>query len=96
MTDLTVKTGPELQALRKQAADRFTAIAMKYVPEDWTVEYHKPLSGSCWPAVKRIQAPPGDAQGALHLSARVRAWASAPRRRQRATRYGNGSRALGT
>jgi hypothetical protein len=54
---MTVKTGTELQALRKQAAERFTAIAMQYVPEGWTVEYHKSLSGSCWPARKRIQAP---------------------------------------
>jgi hypothetical protein len=56
---MTVKTGAELQALRKEAAERFTAIAMQSVPEGWTVEYHKSLSGSCWPAQKRIQAPRG-------------------------------------
>jgi hypothetical protein len=50
---MTIKTGPELQALRKQAADRFMAIAMQYVPEGWTVEYHKPLSGYCFLAERK-------------------------------------------
>jgi hypothetical protein len=53
---MTVKTGAELQALRKQAAERFTAIAMQYVPDGWTVEYHKPLSRRCFVAEKKIQA----------------------------------------
>jgi hypothetical protein len=64
---MTVKTGAELQALRKEAAERSTAIAMQYVPEGWTVEYHKPLSGSCWPAQKRIQAPRPITRKALYI-----------------------------
>jgi hypothetical protein len=54
---MTVKTGPELQALRKQAAERFTAIAMQYVPEGYTIEYCKSLSGGHCGARKLIVAP---------------------------------------
>jgi hypothetical protein len=54
---MTVKTRAELQALRKQAAERFTAIAMQHVPEGWTVEYHKPLSGCCRFEQKLIETP---------------------------------------
>jgi hypothetical protein len=57
VTDLTVKTGPELQALRKQAAERFTAIAMRYVPEGYTIEYCKSLSGGHCGSRKLIRAP---------------------------------------
>jgi hypothetical protein len=44
-TRLTLRTGAELHAARKAAAERFTAIAMSYVPEGYTVQYRKSLSG---------------------------------------------------
>lgn len=50
-------TTEELQAARKAAAERFTAIAMRYVPEGYTVEYRKSLSGRCLIRQKIIQVP---------------------------------------
>lgn len=50
-------TGPELQAARKAAAERFTTIGMRYVPEGWTVEYRKSLTGYCCYDPRRIEAP---------------------------------------
>jgi hypothetical protein len=52
-----VRSGAELQAARQAAAERFTAIAMQYVPEGYRVEYRKSLSGSHWGKSKLIQAP---------------------------------------
>jgi hypothetical protein len=56
-----------VQALRKQAAERFTAIATRYVPEGWTIEYHKSLSGRCFLAEKKIQAPRPVTRKALYI-----------------------------
>jgi len=50
-------TGAELQAARKAAAERFEAIAKLYIPEGYTVEYRKSLSGRHWGDRKLIQAP---------------------------------------
>jgi len=50
-------SGEELQAARRRAAERFTAIAMLYVPEGWTVQYRKSLSGRAFYVSKRIEAP---------------------------------------
>lgn len=50
-------SGSELQAARKTAAERFTAIAMRYVPEGYTIEYRKSLSGRHFGQRKLIQAP---------------------------------------
>lgn len=54
---MTIRTGTELQAARKAAAERFTAIAMRYVPEGYTVEWRKSLSGRHYGGAKLIQAP---------------------------------------
>jgi len=54
---MTPLTGQELQAARKAAAERFTAIAMLYVPEGYTIEYRKSLSGRHSASAKRISAP---------------------------------------
>jgi hypothetical protein len=54
---MALMSGAELQAARKAAAERFTAIAMRYVPEGYTVEYRKSLSGRHWGTRKLIQAP---------------------------------------
>lgn len=52
------RSGAELQAARKAAAERFTAIAMQYVPEGYRVEYRKSLSGRHYGGdMKLIQAP---------------------------------------
>jgi hypothetical protein len=34
---MAIRTGAELQAARRVAAERFMAIAMMYVPEGWTI-----------------------------------------------------------
>jgi hypothetical protein len=54
---MAIRTGAELQAARKAAAERFMAIAMRYVPEGYRVEYRKSLSGSHYGESKLIQAP---------------------------------------
>jgi hypothetical protein len=55
---MTLRTGAELQEARRAAAERFTAIAMQYVPEGYRVEYRKSLSGSHYGGeTKLIQAP---------------------------------------
>lgn len=50
-------TAAELQVARKAAAARFTAIALKYVPDGYTIEYRKSLSGRHFGMQKLIQAP---------------------------------------
>lgn len=50
------RSGADLQAARKAAAERFTAIAMQYVPEGWEVVYRKSLSGYCSYG-KRLSVP---------------------------------------
>lgn len=47
----------DLQQARKDAADRFTAIGMAYLPEGWTWHVRKSLTGRCWFAEKKIEAP---------------------------------------
>jgi hypothetical protein len=50
------RSGAELQAARRAAAERFTAIAMQYVPEGYRVEYRN-CRGYHYPIEKLIQAP---------------------------------------
>jgi hypothetical protein len=38
----------DLAALRREAADRFYAIGMSYLPEGWTYKFRKSLSGRCF------------------------------------------------
>jgi hypothetical protein len=52
-----IRTGAELQAARRAAAERFQAIAMQYVPDGYTVQYRKSLSGRHYGKRKLIQAP---------------------------------------
>lgn len=58
-------------ALARQAkadlANRLTAIALKYVPDGWTVEYRKSLSGRAWGDKKLIQTPRPVTRRALHI-----------------------------
>lgn len=55
----------KLRLARVEAAERFTAIAMKYVPPGYTVEYRKSLSGRCGPT--RIIAPRPITRKALYI-----------------------------
>ena len=38
----------DLQQARREAAQRFEAIGMSYLPEGWTFAYRKSLSGVCY------------------------------------------------
>jgi hypothetical protein len=67
---MTLRTGAELQAARRAAAERFTAIAMSYMPEGYTVENRKSLSGRhCGKKVADPSSPSGHPQGPVYLSA---------------------------
>jgi hypothetical protein len=61
-------SGAELQAARKRAAERFEAIAAKYVPEGWTVQYCKSLwSGRCIYKSRTIVGPRPVTRKALYI-----------------------------
>lgn len=64
---MAVRSGAELQALRKAAADRFMAIAERYTPEGYTIEYRKSLSGRHFGKRKLIQAPRPVTRKALYM-----------------------------
>src|SRR5262245_55504070 len=64
---MAIRTGAELQAARKAPADRSMAIAMQYVPEGYTVEYRKSLSGRHWGKRELIQAPRPVTRKALYI-----------------------------
>jgi hypothetical protein len=57
----------ELKAARSAAAVRFEAIGKLYVPEGYTVEYRKSLSGRHWGSRKLIQAPRPITRKALYI-----------------------------
>jgi hypothetical protein len=63
---MTPLTGDKLHAARKAAAQRFTAIAMMYVPEGWKVETRK-CRGYCKYDSKTIVAPKPVTRKSLHL-----------------------------
>jgi hypothetical protein len=54
---LTPLSAEQLQQARKEAAARFEAIAMKYVPEGYTISYRKSLSGRHSGRKKLLQVP---------------------------------------
>lgn len=47
----------DLQAARRAAADRFYAVGMSHLPEGWTYEYRKSLTGMCYPTKKHLCGP---------------------------------------
>jgi RES domain-containing protein len=57
----------ELKAARSAAAARFKAVAMLYVPEGYTVEYRKSLTGTHYGGRKLIQAPRPITRKALYV-----------------------------
>ena len=64
---MTVRTGVELQAARKAAAERFMAVVMMYVPEGYTIKYRKSLSGPHRDVSKVIEAPRPVTRKALYI-----------------------------
>jgi transposase len=64
---MTPMTGAELQAARRAAAERYTAIGLSYVPDGYTVEYRKSLSGKHYGQRKLIQAPRPVTRKALYI-----------------------------
>jgi hypothetical protein len=59
--------GAQLQAARREAAERFQAVAKRHTPADVSVEFHKRLSGRAWPKHKRIVVPEPKTRRALHI-----------------------------
>jgi hypothetical protein len=64
---MSIKTGPELQALRKAAADRFEVIAKKHTPADVKVSYVKGLYGRAFIKERRLYAPRPVTRRSLHI-----------------------------
>lgn len=60
-------TGDELQRARLAAAERFLAIAERYKPKGYTIEYRKSLSGMHYGQSKRILAPRPTTRKALYI-----------------------------
>ena len=62
------RTGAELQAARRAAAERFTAIAWKHTPGDIIVEMNRTnLSGRAYVNAKTIHVPKPVTRRALHI-----------------------------
>lgn len=63
-----MKFDPEVARKAKaEMAVKLEQIALKYVPEGWTVEYRKSLSGRAYGTRKLIQAPRPITRRALHI-----------------------------
>jgi hypothetical protein len=56
-----------LQEARKAAAERFMSIGHSYVPEGWTVEYRKSLTGSAFYTRKHLAAPAPKTRKSLYI-----------------------------
>lgn len=57
----------DLQQVRRDAAARFYAIGMSYLPADHTYKFRKRLSGCHWPDRKHIEAPKPVTRRALYI-----------------------------
>lgn len=62
-----VQRGLDLQAARREAAERFYAIGMSYLPEGHTYAFRKSLSGVHWPDRKHIDAPKPVTRKSLYI-----------------------------
>lgn len=80
-------TSTDLQKARAAAAERFEAIAALYLPEGWTVNYRKSLSGRCYGSRKHIDAPRPRTRKALYIFLHECAHAHLEHRRQREPRH---------
>lgn len=56
---------PDLQKAKREAAERFYAIGMSYVPEGYKVTFHKSLSG--WANSTEIKAPKPVTRKSLYI-----------------------------
>jgi hypothetical protein len=54
---MNAMSSEDLQAARKAAAERFYGIGMACLPEGWTHEFRKSLSGTCYMTRKHLSAP---------------------------------------
>ena len=66
ITKLTFAVG-DLQQARRDAADRFFAIGMSYLPPGWTYTFRKALTGQCVIKDKHIDAPRPVTRKALYI-----------------------------
>ncbi len=64
---MAIRTGAELQAARKAAAERFMAIAMMYAPAGYTIKYRRSLSGLHRGVSTVIEAPRPVTRKALYI-----------------------------
>jgi hypothetical protein len=61
------RSGADLQAARKVAAERFTAIAMQELPDGWEVRWRRSLSGRCHYKAKLIETPKPVTRKSLYI-----------------------------
>src|SRR6266699_651150 len=64
---MVLRTGTELQAARKAAAERIAGIAAKHTPDDVVVEYRRTLSGCAWVKTRKVSVPKPVTRRALHI-----------------------------
>lgn len=64
---IALRSGADLQALRKASAEKFMAIAERHKPEGYTFEYRKSLSGMHYGKSKLIKAPRPVTRKALYI-----------------------------
>jgi hypothetical protein len=64
---MSIRTGAELQAARKAAAERYAEVARRRTPEDIVVVYRSGLSGCAWVASRKISVPKPTTRRRLHI-----------------------------
>jgi predicted SprT family Zn-dependent metalloprotease len=64
---MTMLKPVDLQQARREAAERFLAIGMSYLPAGWTFAYRKALTGVCYIEKKHIVAPKPVTRKALYI-----------------------------
>lgn len=64
---MTERPSIDLQKARQEAAERFYAIGMSYVPEGYTTHFRKALSGRHWGERKHIEGPKPVTRKSLYI-----------------------------
>jgi hypothetical protein len=67
MPGIELDTPPDLQAARREAAERYFAIGMSYLPAGWTHAFRKSLSGRCYMHKKHISGPKPVTRKSLYI-----------------------------
>jgi hypothetical protein len=67
MSNFEWSEGRSLHDLRKAAAERFMTIGMAHLPEGWTHEFRKSLSGMCYWHRNHIAAPKPVTRKSLYI-----------------------------